>query len=48
LEKTVEIGNKSVLLPIGVHSAIFTVSGSVGLRTHKTNAFVATHVPTRE
>jgi diguanylate cyclase (GGDEF)-like protein len=48
LEKTVEIGNKSVLLPISVHSAIFTVSASVRLLTHKIDAFVATHVPTRE
>jgi len=48
LEKTVEIGNKSVLLPIGVHSAIFAVTASVKLLTHKIDAFVATHVPTQE
>jgi diguanylate cyclase (GGDEF)-like protein len=48
LEKTVEIGSKSVLLPIGVHSAIFAVSSSVRLLAHKIDAFVATHVPTQE
>lgn len=48
LEKTVEIGNKFVLLPIGVHSAIFAVSSSVRLLTHKIDAFVATHVPTQD
>ena len=48
LEKTVEIGNRSVLLPIGVHLAIFAVSSSVRLLTHKIDAFVATHMPTQE
>ena len=48
LEKTVEIGTRSVLLPIGVHSAVFAVSSSVRLLTHKIDAFVATHVPTHE
>jgi diguanylate cyclase (GGDEF)-like protein len=45
LETMVEMGNKSVLIPIGVHSAVFAVASPLRLLTHRIDALVASHMP---
>ena len=48
LQKTFDIGNRSVLLPIAMQWALFPVSSASRLLVHKIDHFVATHSPARE
>ena len=48
LQKTFDIGNRSVLLPIGMQWALFPVSSASRLLVHKIDHFVATHAPAQE
>ena len=48
LQKTFDIGNRSVLLPIGMQWALFPVSSSSRLLVHKIDNFVASSSPVTE
>ena len=48
LQKTFDIGNRSVLVPIGMQWALFPVSSSSKLLVHKIDNFVASSSPVQE
>jgi diguanylate cyclase (GGDEF)-like protein len=48
LQKTFDIGNRSVLVPIGMQWALFPVSSSSKLLVHKIDHFVASNSPTHQ